>query len=258
MADIVRTSIGGGYWLAPDAAASYQRMRDAALPAGMTSAGRDWDRQMYLYDGWNARRPGFNFALHPSKSKHCLGLAIDVPGNVNDVRTPRGWMRASGAGFRDGRPTFNEWGWRGVENEKWHFEYDPAHDQHLEDDMPLNAADKKWLTTELTRIARAEAKTAAAEAVKGLLKPSTGVAHTPLTQRLIKASGSDHDGAVRFADTAAYAQAAAFALEALIERQPSTVGDVVLEELDMKVLVDALAPRLAELLAQDLANRIKE
>ena len=204
MAEITEVSIGGGRWLDAGAAGSYLRARDAGLPAGVTSAGRDWDDQMYLYNGWVAQKPGFNFALHPSRSLHCLGRAVDLPGSINDVRTARGWMRKYGRAY----------GWTPVTNEEWHFEYNAANDKHKEDDMPLNDADKKWI--------RDTVNASVSAAVRGLLTAERSIKHTDLSLSLIEAAGFDHDDAVKFGDTAAYAQAIAFGVKALVDRDAAS------------------------------------
>lgn len=233
MATILRSPIGSGFWLEPRAAASYLRARAAGMPAGLTSAGRDWDQQMRLYNGWVAQREGFNFALHPSKSLHCLGRAVDLAGDIDNPATARGWMRKHGRAY----------GWTPVTNEPWHFEYNAANDKHQEDDMPLNDADKNWI--------RGAIRDALDAALKTVPRESTAVDHTDLSLRIIKAAGSSHDDAVRFEDTASYAQAIAFGVEALLKRSgAATDGPVNLTPADLEAIARAInddaARRLAE------------
>lgn len=102
-----------------DAAESYMRARKDGLPAGITSSYRDPVRQQYLRDGWLARKPGFNFALAPENSNHCKGIAVDLPGHINNVKTPRGWMRKNG----------KQYGFYPVSNEPWHFDYYSTRDE---------------------------------------------------------------------------------------------------------------------------------
>lgn len=120
---MVKTDIGDGKWLDAPAAASYARMRAVGMPPGITSAGRDAAEQQRLRDLYLAGKG--NYALPPEKSLHVAGLAVDLPGNINDPATPRGWIRAHGF----------DHGWTAVANEPWHHEYNPTLDNRMEDDM---------------------------------------------------------------------------------------------------------------------------
>lgn len=106
---MILVTIRTGHQLAPDAAASYERMSveyGATLP--VESAYRDSAQQRYLYQGWLARRPGFNFALPPGSSKHELGLAVDFR------PAAFGWLEENAARH----------GWRRTNpGEPWHHEY---------------------------------------------------------------------------------------------------------------------------------------
>lgn len=130
--------------LRSDAAASYKRMRKAGLPSGVTRGYASAKEQQRLYDGWIARKPGFNFALPPSKSKHVQGIALDLPGNAYDPRTPRGWMRKYGKSH----------GWHPVVGEDWHFEYDRNRDQVLSD-LIKEAEDRKTAKTRVKTVKKA-------------------------------------------------------------------------------------------------------
>jgi len=146
-------TLAGGKQLRTDAGMSYNRAGAAGLPPGITSAWRDPVWQNFLRNQYLAGVPGFNFALPPEDSKHTVGLAIDLPGNVEDTTTPRGWMFVHGPKF----------GWFPIPNEDWHFEYhadqDPSKPKPKEDDMrgrnwfgrskdqPLTAG--KWTTVKL-------------------------------------------------------------------------------------------------------------
>lgn len=116
-------SIGAGFKLDSTSAVSWLRTKGAGNPAHITTAYRDRAYQQRLYDGWLARKPGYNFALPPGQSKHELGLAVDVD------RATANWLSAHGAAY----------GWRGIKSEWWHFEYTAAKDTHrhnaTEDDM---------------------------------------------------------------------------------------------------------------------------
>lgn len=127
---MILTTITGTKQLRPDAADSWFRQVRDGMPPNVTSAWRDPVYQQWLVDQYKAGVDGFNFALPPDQSMHCLGLAIDVPENVQD------WLAASGAGIR--KP--NKYGWYRLEKEEHHYQYDPAHDdntQGSEDDMLL-------------------------------------------------------------------------------------------------------------------------
>ncbi|PJI93400.1 peptidoglycan-binding protein [Luteimicrobium subarcticum] len=118
MSPRLSTIDGAGHQLQRDAAAAFRRAEQAAgrdLP--ITSAYRTAADQRYLYDGYVAHRSGFNFALPPSRSNHCKGIAIDV------ARGGRTWLA------RHGR----EYGWQRDANEGWHFNYVPSADQHCDD-----------------------------------------------------------------------------------------------------------------------------
>lgn len=106
-----------GRWLADDAAASYQRMRRAGCPAGITSAGRTYAEQAELRRKY-LRGEG-NFALPPGTSKHETGLALDVP------EPARAWVREHGRAY----------GWVKDVNpaEPWHQEYRADLDEHKHD-----------------------------------------------------------------------------------------------------------------------------
>ena len=120
----------GSAVLSAPAAAAYLRALAAGAPDSVTSSYRDPGEQMRLYNGWVARLPGYNFALHPSKSDHCKGLAIDLAG----VKA-KAWFRVHGRPF----------GWLFTDgSEDWHIAYREQYDQHAgpvpapaqEDDMP--------------------------------------------------------------------------------------------------------------------------
>jgi hypothetical protein len=109
----------GAATLAAAAAAAYGRALTAGAPDSVTSSYRDPADQMDLYNGWIRRLPGYNFALHPSKSEHCKGLAIDLRG----VKA-KTWFRVYGRAY----------GWLFTDaSEDWHIAYRPQYDQHIND-----------------------------------------------------------------------------------------------------------------------------
>lgn len=105
-------AIDGGR-LNDDAAASYNRVRAAGMPGGVTSSYRSRAQQQHLYDLWRAGKG--NFALPPGSSKHETGYSLDLPSG------PREWLAKWGATY----------GWRRTNpKESWHFDYFPGEDQH--------------------------------------------------------------------------------------------------------------------------------
>jgi hypothetical protein len=109
------------------AAASLGRAIAAGCPVDITSTYRDPAEQQRLYDGWCARKPGFNFALPPSQSHHCMGIAVDADGAM------QAWLVTHGAAY----------GWIRDKNEPWHFDYVTTRDTHQEDDMAITDDDVK-------------------------------------------------------------------------------------------------------------------
>lgn len=108
-------SIGDGESLLQAPAASFERMcAEAGRRLEVTSAYRSAAEQQYWYDGWVARKVGFNFALPPDKSDHVKGIAIDTP--------EYSWMEKNA----------NKHGWyRTDSRERWHYVYFPARDTML-------------------------------------------------------------------------------------------------------------------------------
>lgn len=106
-----------GVTLEAAAAASFHRVeKRARRRIDVNSSYRDWDEQMRLYLAYQrhlAGGPWAPLALHPDRSMHCKGLAID-----SDDHT---LMRAAG-----------DYGWRStVETEPWHFDYFRNLDKHF-------------------------------------------------------------------------------------------------------------------------------
>jgi LysM repeat protein len=93
----------GGAYLAPDAAAAWNSMRDASLsqygvdlyPGGPLSAYRTYDQQAQLYDDYLSGRGAP--ANPPGTSTHELGIAVDVASEsmrsvVDQIGGAYGWM----------------------------------------------------------------------------------------------------------------------------------------------------------------------
>lgn len=130
---MIATTIATGHWLDAPAAASYQRMRQAGMPAGgITDAGRTNAEQ---WDLWRAYLAGKlkATAAYPGTSKHESGRALDLSGAA------LAWARAYGRDF----------GWIPdlVPDEEWHLEYRADRDKYLTtpggDDV-FTDADKEW------------------------------------------------------------------------------------------------------------------
>jgi hypothetical protein len=117
MPDRLLVTVDVGDQLRTDAAASYQRARDAGMPAGITSAYRTEAQQAplyarYLNDLRTGRKPP-RLAAKPGTSFHGEGTALDLP------IAAELWLRAH-----------PEYGWRfTIKSERWHAEYDPARDR---------------------------------------------------------------------------------------------------------------------------------
>lgn len=134
--------------LRPDAAASYKRMRADGMPSGVTSAHRS---SAYQFRLWNAYRAGKgNFALHPDKSNHVKGIALDLPLEARE------WIRRHGA----------KYGWTRVANEPWHFDYNPSTDAVAFELRRIAAAKAAAITNAKTRAA-ARVKVAAIQKILG-------------------------------------------------------------------------------------------
>lgn len=106
--------IAAGHWLDPAAAASYERMRAAGMPAGgINDAGRTRQEQAVLFE-----RLGWPAAMPPGKSRHETGRALDIA----TASSAWAWINEHGRAH----------GWRRtVSFEPWHFEYELSRDQHL-------------------------------------------------------------------------------------------------------------------------------
>jgi len=121
---MILTMIRPGVQLEDNAAQSFVRMSDAAdIELMVNSAYRDAVLQQKLYDGFQAHKPGFNFALPPAQSSHCRGTAIDF------YKEDYGWLERHA----------NEYGWyRTDKNERWHYEYFANRDLHVHTVVPAN------------------------------------------------------------------------------------------------------------------------
>ena len=138
MALVLATIPGTTFQLRDDAQASYDRCIAAGCPTGITSAYRTVAEQLTLVAKYKAGTG--NFALDPSLSNHVKGIAIDLPGDASKDWTPRGWFHKYARAY----------GWTPDLHEDWHFNYDPANDQHnIGADMPLTTADADLVVSRL-------------------------------------------------------------------------------------------------------------
>jgi len=98
-----------GHWLAPAAAASYQAMLAAGMPAGgINSAGRSNSEQQQLY-----AQKGPSIAAKPGTSPHEAGIALDM----STTSRAHKWLLSNGAA--------NGWT-RPMSYEPWHWQYGDA------------------------------------------------------------------------------------------------------------------------------------
>lgn len=210
--------LGGGHWLRADAARSLMRCWDAGCPKGITDAGRTPAEQQARYDAYKAGTGNFAWPPTSPNANHVGGLAVDLP------LAGRTWMRAHGAGGTRLKPIFNEWGWSGVENELWHYNYDPKHDKHLEDDVALSNED-------IAKIVNA-------------INTSTprGYEHSGLAREAASMSGYGEDTPPQHSFTPLYAQATLKAANAILKAVKAlSVGQIDYAKLANAVNDDAAA-----------------
>lgn len=155
MVTIVR--IRGGVEFTPDAADAFRRA-EARVQAkrgrniDVNSTYRSRSKQLAMYNAWQAWQggwgpyPGHSKALHPDDplAFHVTGEALDS----DDWRDAWIVQVLAENGFIRNRLY--------VPNEEHHFEYIRSKDRNYgkEIDMPLNAADKKWIKKEIARGSR--------------------------------------------------------------------------------------------------------
>jgi hypothetical protein len=154
----------GNQYLLSSAALALADLKEAfqdALGTSLTLAEgyRDLARQQYLWDGYQAGKPGFNLAAEPGKSIHGFGRAVDFSGGVASYgTTQKNWMNAHGPAF-GWQPRGDGFG----QPEPWHFEYDgsyqpdqptpPADNAQEEADMKLiTNSGRVWLLGEFTAV----------------------------------------------------------------------------------------------------------
>lgn len=113
-----------GKQLEVDTAKAYLQMKAAAARDGvdirLVSGFRSNEKQRQLYDGWRRRLPGFNPANRPGYSNHQSGVAIDV----NALGPTR--SRGSGAVYNWLARNAEQYGFKRIASERWHWEYQPG------------------------------------------------------------------------------------------------------------------------------------
>ena len=128
--------VAGSGYLRSDAAAKFRELSDA-FQARFGSAlviregYRSYDRQVYLYDGWTRKLPGFNYAAPPGTSNHGWATACDFASSVDSYGTAqKNWMDANAPAF-GWSPTGNGFPVR----EPWHFDYTLSYTDTGEEDL---------------------------------------------------------------------------------------------------------------------------
>ena len=121
-----------GFRLRADAAASAGRLAAAFrahfnAPLLLTDAYRLFATQVALKASKGA------WAAEPGTSNHGLGIAIDFASGINvDGSVQHRWMEANGPSFGWINPPWaTNWNPLDGQHEPWHWEYDPARDQHI-------------------------------------------------------------------------------------------------------------------------------
>jgi hypothetical protein len=116
--------VAGSGYLRSDAATKFRELSNA-FQAKFGSAlviregYRSYDRQVYLYNGWIQKLPGFNYAAAPGSSNHGWATACDFASGVDSYGTAQKiWMDANAPAF-GWSPTGNGFPSR----EPWHFDY---------------------------------------------------------------------------------------------------------------------------------------
>lgn len=111
--------IGGGRYLNPDAAASWQEMYNAAKEAGVnlgvTDAYRTYDQQVTCAKTKGISGRGGTCAV-PGTSNHGWGKALDI-------NNGKGIIGANSPQYKWLTKNADKYGWGGISNETWHWEY---------------------------------------------------------------------------------------------------------------------------------------
>lgn len=86
------------------------------VPLPLRSGFRTYPKQLYLYNGYKNRQPGFNLAARPGFSNHQDGYAYDFVISAYEGNARYDWLKAHAPehGFV-----------RTVNKEPWHWEYRP-------------------------------------------------------------------------------------------------------------------------------------
>lgn len=94
---------------------------------GKTKSGKNFSvtTQEYLYNGWIAKKPGFNLAAAPGKSNHGNGISLDLN---TGTRSPKKGGKSTLKESTYKWLVLNSWKYgfiREVSTEEWHFDYLP-------------------------------------------------------------------------------------------------------------------------------------
>jgi len=104
--------------LLPPAAEAWEQMREAAAADGIDlrviDAYRSWESQDRAYQAFLAGNKSAN-VLPPGKSRHGLGLAVDVTNGRIVGRSDPEWQWLQDNAWR--------FGWYPISNETWHWEF---------------------------------------------------------------------------------------------------------------------------------------
>lgn len=132
--NVVELSHGRGLLPAPAATSLHRLDADLGHPVQVTEAGRTYERQLYLWQQWQAGVAGFNPAWHPddSRANHVLTDgrtgAVDSDQQTGVPWEAHGWVLT-------------------VPHEPWHREYFIDRDQYVDsgDDIMGAADDVAWI-----------------------------------------------------------------------------------------------------------------
>lgn len=263
----IATSVRFGVTLESDALDQYIAAVSAGCPLGVTSSYRDPDLQVRLfhenytrdydtsakYDArkwgsvtywrrhYNSRTGGKTVSVAvPGSSDHERGLALDLPGDMRDTSTPRGWMHRHGRPFGWYWPT---WAQQALTREEWHLEFDRAlinidteEDVELKDTVDVKAA-SPWAAEMLGKDTTT---------VEHLLAQA---GHAANATRALAVAGDAKNAAIGANQAANNALAEVKALRAEVKALAETVAHLEVAGIDVPALVKAINDDAAKRLA---------
>lgn len=264
----IATNVRLGVTLEAAALEQYVRAVAAGCPLGVTSDFRDPDLQVQLfhenytrdydtsakYDArkwgsvtywrrhYNIRTGGKTVSVAvPGSSRHEKGLALDLPGDMNDAATPRGWMHAFGRPFGWYWPS---WARQPATREEWHVEFDPTlitrspqeDDVELKDTVDVKAA-SPWAAEQLGKDTTT---------VEHLLAQA---GHAANATRALAVAGDAKNAAIGANQAADKALAEIAKLTAAVKALAETVAHLEVAGIDVPALVKAINDDAARRLA---------